>query len=257
MKEFLDKIKDLIAQGNIDNALTQVYNLLSLAASDLKNDAIILRGRLSKLKSDSRKGLLKREDENMELSHISVGTLSLLDDIEAQSEQFKSFIADISESVERIDKTTIPILEDTTIRKKLFVSDSQKATILQRLSNVKERNMSLKALWIDDNLPCTLSEQRLINALNVQIDSAHNSEMAESMIKNTTYHFIVSDMLRNDNPTEGVDFITKLVKQDIYIPAILYITKYNTEKGVPPHVFGVTNKPSELLHLVMDIIERI
>ncbi len=256
MKEFVDKIKDLIAQGNTDNALTQVYNLLSLAASDLKNDAIILRGRLSKLKSDCRKGLLKREDENIELAQITVGILSLLEDIEFQSEQFKRFLSDISESVERVE-TTIPILEDSTIRKNLFVSDNQKATILQRLSNVKERNLSLKALWIDDNLPLTLSEQRLINALNVQIDSAHNSEIAESMIKNTTYHFIVSDMLRNGNPTEGFDFITKLVKQNIHIPAILYITKYNTEKGVPPHVFGVTNKPSELLHLVMDIIERI
>ncbi len=256
MKEFVDKIKDLIAQGNTDNALTQVYNLLSLAASDLKNDAIILRGRLSKLKSDCRKGLLKREDENIELAQITVGILSLLEDIEFQSEQFKRFLSDISESVERVE-TTIPILEDSTIRKNLFVSDNQKATILQRLSNVKERNLSLKALWIDDNLPLTLSEQRLINALNVQIDSAHNSEMAETMIKNATYHFIVSDMLRNGNPTEGFDFITKLVKQNIHMPAILYITKYNTEKGVPPHVFGVTNKPSELLHLVMDIIERI
>jgi Effector-associated domain 11 len=257
MKEFVDKIKDLIAQGNTENALTQVHNLLSLAASDLKNDAIILRGRLSKLKSDCRKGLLKREDENIESSQISMGTLSLLNDIEAQSEQFKRFLADISESVERIDKMTIPILEDTTIRKNLFLSENQKATILQRLSNVKERNLSLKALWIDDNLPCTLSEQRLINALNVEIDSAHNSEMAETMIKNTTYHFIVSDMLRKENPTEGTNFVTKLVKQNIHIPVILYVTKYNIEKGVPPHIFGITNKPSELLHLVMDIIERI
>lgn len=257
MKEFADKITNLLAQGNIDAALTSIHNLLSIAASDLKNDAVILRGRLSKLKSDCRRGIIKREDENIEISQISVGTLSLLEEIQCQSDTFSKFLLDIDESVNRKERGTMPILEASLERKNLIVTEQQKTTILQRLSNVKERNLALKALWIDDNLPCTLSEQRLINALNVEIDSAQSSEMAEAMIKNTTYHFIVSDLVRNGNSNEGYDFIARLVEQNIQIPAILYITQYRPEKGVPPYIFGITNRPSELLHLVMDIIERI
>ena len=256
MEEFVCKINDLLAQGELDNALQQMQNLLSIAVSELKNDAVILRGRLSKLKSDVRKGIINHSDETMEFSKISNGSLGLLDDIQCNATDFNGYLNDINESVTRVDKSAMPTLEESELRKSFYISETQKATILQRMANVKERNLSLRALWIDDNPPCVLSEQRLLNALNVQIDSAFSSENAALMIKNTPYDLIVSDLNRNGNVHEGYEFIKELVEQNIRIPTIFYITKFHEERGVPPYTFGITNRPTELLHLVMDIIER-
>ena len=255
MEEFVCKINDLLAQGELDNALQQMQNLLSIAASDLKNDAVILRGRLSKLKSDVRKGIINHCDETMEFSKISNGTLGLLDDIQCNGAEFNGYLNDINESVTRVDKSALPTLEESELRKNFHITEAQKTTILQRMANVKERNLTLRALWIDDNPPCVLSEQRLLTALNVQIDSAFSSENAALMIKNATYDLIVY-LNRNGNVHEGYEFIKELVEQNIRIPTIFYITKLNEEKGVPPYAFGITNRPTELLHLVMDIIER-
>ena len=256
MEEFICKINDLLAQGELDNALQQMQNLLSIAASDLKNDAVILRGRLSKLKSDVRKGIINHSDETLEFNQISNGTLGLLDDIQSNTAELNNYLNDINESVTRVDKSAMPTLEESELRKNFHITESQKTTILQRMANVKERNLTLRALWIDDNPPCVLSEQRLLTALNVQIDSAFSSENAELMIKNVPYDFIVSDLNRNGNVHEGYEFLKELFAQNIRIPTIFYITKMHEEKGVPPYAFGITNRPTELLHLVMDIIER-
>lgn len=256
MEEFICKINDLLAQGELDNALQQMQNLLSIAASDLKNDAVILRGRLSKLKSDVRKGIINHSDETLEFNQISNGTLGLLDDIQSNAAELNGYLNDINESVTRVDKSAMPTLEESELRKNFHITEAQKTTILQRMANVKERNLTLRALWIDDNPPCVLSEQRLLTALNVQIDSAFSSENAELMIKNVPYDFIVSDLNRNGNVHEGYEFLKELFAQNIRIPTIFYITKMHEEKGVPPYAFGITNRPTELLHLVMDIIER-
>ena len=44
MKEFALKITELVATNETDKALSTMYNLLSVAESELKNDAVILRG---------------------------------------------------------------------------------------------------------------------------------------------------------------------------------------------------------------------
>ena len=256
MKEFLFKINELIAESNIEYALVQIYNLLLVASSDLKNDAIILRGRLSKLKSDVRKGIITHSDEVLEFNKISNSVLGLVDDIQNNASEYEKYLADIDNSVTRADKSSLPELEESELRKNFFLSESQKTRLLQRMANIKERNLALKALWIDDNEPCLLSEQRLISALNVHIDCVHDSYAAEMALKNASYDFIISDLIRNGNTHAGHEFIVKMRSQNIIVPTILYITKLDITRGVPPFIFGITNRPTELLHLVMDIIER-
>jgi len=41
------------------------------------------------------------------------------------------------------------------------------------------------------------------------------------------------------------------------VPVIFYIGYPDPSKGVPPHAFGITHRPDELLHLIMDALERV
>jgi Effector-associated domain 11 len=256
MREFTEKVTALIAQGNIESALNELYNLLALAASDLKNDAVILRGRLSKLHSDKRKGILAHADEVLEFNRISDATLGLLSDMSLDSATLTPYLEDINDSIFR--KTMDAKELDASItRKQMQLSDAQKNALFTRMAAVKDRNSPIRAIWLDDDLGAPeLSEMRLIKALNVQIDRVYDENLVEGMITATPYDLIVSDMKRGENAKAGIDFLEKIVAHNIRVPMIFYVISFKEERGTPPYAFGITNSPSELVHLVMDIIER-
>jgi hypothetical protein len=76
------------------------------------------------------------------------------------------------------------------------------------------------------------------------------------------YNLIISDIKRNNNDKEGLEFYNRLRKLkengelENLPPIIFYITNYNPELGVPPFAFGITNSPLGLTHLVADVYQR-
>jgi Effector-associated domain 11 len=256
MKEFIDKVTAFIADGKIELALNEMYNLLALAAIDLKNDVVILRGRLSKLNSDKRKGILAHADEILEFNRITDATLGLLDDISFNSATLTPFLDDINDSVAR--KTlNAKELDASITRKQMQLSDAQKSALFTRMAAVKDRKTPIHAIWFDDDLGAPeLSEMRLIRALNVQLDRIFDENVVEKMLAEMPYDLIISDMKRGENGKAGIEFLQKLIARNVRLPMIFYIVKMHEERGTPPYAFGITNSPSELVHLVMDVIER-
>ncbi len=256
MKEFEKKITELIALGEIDSALTTEYNLLSVAGSEMKNEATILRGRFSKLNSDKRKGIISREFEILEFNQISNACLELLMEMVKNQDQFNRYLNDMDDSMMRFSKTEND-LDESIIRKRLEVSTPQKIGLWNRMAHVKDKNLKIKALWLDDSgVVVQCSEKRLIEAIGVELDICPNPDKAFDVLLNNAYDFIISDMKRGDDTQAGVTFLKKLVEKRRWIPTIFYITNFHASKGVPPYAFGITNRPNELLHLVMDLIER-
>ena len=76
------------------------------------------------------------------------------------------------------------------------------------------------------------------------------------MLKTKNYELILSDIARNDINDEGLRFHKKLIDESIYIPLVFYTGFVDKEKGVPPYAFGIADLPNELIHLVLDVIER-
>ena len=136
------------------------------------------------------------------------------------------------------------------------VTDAQKEALFRRMAYIKDIKHDIHALWFDDTPDCELSELRLILALGIKLDRAETPERAEKLIDNTSYDFIISDIWQQDNPKGGIEFFNNQIEKGIRIPTIFYITKYDEARGTPPYAFGITNRPNDLLHLVMDIIER-
>jgi Effector-associated domain 11 len=256
MKEFEKKITELINFGEIDSALSAQYNLLSVADSDMKNEPTILRGRLSKLNSDKRKGIISRENENLEFNQITHACLELLKEMVKNQDQFNQYLDDMDDSMNRFSKTESD-LDESIVRKRLEVSTPQKIGLWNRMAHVKDKNLKIKALWLDDSgVAVQCSEKRLIEALGVELHICPDPDKAFDYLLNNPYDFIISDMKRGNDAQAGVTFLKKLVEKKRWIPTIFYITKFHASKGVPPYAFGITNRPNELLHLVMDLIER-
>jgi CheY-like chemotaxis protein len=255
MKEFADKTIALIANGDLPNALTHLLNLLTLADSDLKNDAIILRGRLSKLKSDVRKGIVPHSDEMLEFNRVQNATLDLLNDMNAEAAVFTPFLNDVDDSISRhtLLETELAV---SAQRKRLAVSEPQKNALFSRIAYVKERAIPFRILWVHDFPTHDISEFRLVNALGVESVYARTSDLAIDFLQKQAFDLIISDIDRDGNRHEGIDFLNRLKELNLLKPLIFYIANYDDTRGTPPKTFGITNRPNELLHLVMDVIER-
>ena len=81
------------------------------------------------------------------------------------------------------------------------------------------------------------------------------------MLRQTHYDLVISDIAREGAADEGLRFLSAMRRPDngrptIFRPTIFYVGLYDAAKGIPPYAFGITNSPDELLHYVMDVLER-
>ncbi len=132
----------------------------------------------------------------------------------------------------------------------------------QRVINRARKNASLfrgtHILWIDDFPDSPTNERMMLKSLLVTVDMAQNTVEAEKMLraKDKKYDLIISDMKRGDDAQAGLNFLKAYAKQKERVPVIFYIGNPDSSKGVPAHAFGITHRPDELLHLIMDALER-
>jgi len=80
----MDRIRDLIAKGKLDQALTllsEQYN---------SNEITLLQGRIKKLNRDNRMGILTNSEANLERNKITAATLDLLTELAKEKEEASS-----------------------------------------------------------------------------------------------------------------------------------------------------------------------
>ena len=74
------------------------------------------------------------------------------------------------------------------------------------------------------------------------------------------FDVILSDISRElpaPDPTAGLTMLTRLRNAGFQQPVIYYVGRPNPEAGVPAGAFGVTNRPDQLLQLVVDALSRV
>jgi hypothetical protein len=82
-KMILQKIKDLVGENRLRKALTALENALP---QSLQHQVVELKRQLTALESDSRIGLLTYSEEGTRRTKISLGILSLADEINSKTE---------------------------------------------------------------------------------------------------------------------------------------------------------------------------
>ncbi len=244
MEDILAELTDHISKNEINLALNKMNSIFSFANSELTNDTILLQAQLAKLKSDARKGILNYEAENFRNNKILNSTIELIDELKNNPDIFDKF--------SKIDKELDKATENSDFTSRI----RRKNALYERLSHIKEKGKSIKAIWIDDNPKNNYKESRILKAIGVNIEIAKSSAKALVLLKNNKYDLILSDVNRDGNENEGYEFHLNLIKNKIDIPLIFYTRFVDRSKGVPPYAFGITHLPNKLLHLVADVIQR-
>ncbi|MFK7807803.1 MAG: response regulator [Saprospiraceae bacterium] len=245
MKDTVVQLKELVSNNEMTKVLAKLQSIFALADSELATDAILLSARFNKLKSNIRRGILAQSEIDLVENKIAYAALSLIEELENDPEQFKQF-DQVEEKIQHDSK------EKTNMPLPNFLQDA----LVQRMGFIKQKKLSLKALWIDDNSGFQTYEKELLKTIGVHFDTAHSSEDARKIMNHSDYDFIISDISRGKNSKAGIDFLNSLIADEKETPVIFYAAALDFSLGTPPYSFGMTNLVSELLHLVMDIVER-
>jgi hypothetical protein len=126
--------------------------------------------------------------------------------------------------------------------------------VMQRLSRGKDLLQGASVLWVDDHPEGNRWEIAALEAAGVRVRTVETTRAALAVLPEG-YHLVISDVARGANSREGLDALPALARVAPGIRVILYVGKF--QPAVPPGAFGITNRPDELLHLVMDALERI
>jgi len=128
--------------------------------------------------------------------------------------------------------------------------------VLRRAEMVAPVLQGARVLWVDDNPDNNLYERMTLDSLGVTIDLAFSTGEALSMLSRTKYDVVISDMERNGVTDEGLRLLRQMQERRSYLKTVLYTFNLKPETGIPQGAFGITERPDELLHYILDILER-
>lgn len=138
------------------------------------------------------------------------------------------------------------------------VTNKERSLVLRRAQRMMTITQGAQILWVDDAPDNNVYLRGLLRSLGIFVDLAKNTFDAVSMAALTKYDVVISDMKRDGDSKAGIKLLAELQQRnlDAYRWTVFYFSQYDPSRGVPTYAFGATNRPDELVHLVMDILER-
>ena len=135
------------------------------------------------------------------------------------------------------------------------VTPDERSQVLRRAQTVVPAlEPGAQILWVDDHPEYNLSERRMLQSLRIFIDEALSTEQALARFERVEYDLVVSDMSRDGDDQAGLRLLAEIRNRGIEAPVIFYVGRI--DPSVPPGAFGITVRPDELLHYILDVLER-
>jgi hypothetical protein len=122
----------------------------------------------------------------------------------------------------------------------------------RRLTRERALVQGARLLWIDDLPDRNHAEINLLESVGAHVNAETTSAAAESAMNQVVYDLIVSDIDRERDKAAGIKFAEKLTSNSP--PIIFYVGA--AQKPAPPSAFGLTDRPDELVHLILDALAR-
>ena len=136
------------------------------------------------------------------------------------------------------------------------VTETERTRLLRRADFAAELLRGAQVLWVDDHPNNNLNERQILRSYGVFIDLARSTEEALEMLQAIRYDLIVSDMGRQGIKDEGLRLLETIQRSTQPRPLIFY-TIYSPEmRQRTGTAFAITNRPDQLLHYIIDVLER-
>jgi CheY-like chemotaxis protein len=134
---------------------------------------------------------------------------------------------------------------------------------LRRARHARRVLEGSRVLWIDDRPERLAAEQRTLEALGASVARARDTlevlERLHELQAGATpgsFDVILSDIARHDSASAGTDELPLLKRAAPGTPVIFYVNRLTAGAERPAGSVGITDDPGELLHLILDVLER-
>lgn len=129
-------------------------------------------------------------------------------------------------------------------------------TVHRRAGVVQPLIRGRRVLWVDDQPSNNFYERMALAEMGLSVDVGLSSDEGLRAAAYLPPDVIVSDMERNGHPDAGMEFLHAVRAHGIHSPVIFYIGEVDEARGVPVGAFAITDRPDEVLHLILDALER-
>ncbi|WP_241518774.1 response regulator [Streptomyces sp. CB03238] len=136
------------------------------------------------------------------------------------------------------------------------VTPHARRTALGRLEHAADLLSDGRILWVDDHPEGNAPLMELFRTAGMHIDPARSTEEAAPLLRRRSYDVVISDMERHGDPQAGTTLLRLLEQYGVRTPVLIYTGNWNPERGVDRRIFAATTAPVELVHYVIDLMER-
>lgn len=126
---------------------------------------------------------------------------------------------------------------------------------LRRAELVASVLRGARILWVDDHPENNAWERELLRSLGVVIVLVENTRSALACLETESFDVLISDIRRDDQSVDGINGATEIRHASPMLPIVFYVQDVTSDRPPAP-ASGITNEPNELLHLLLDRLER-
>ncbi|MFI5978537.1 response regulator [Streptomyces sp. NPDC051452] len=148
------------------------------------------------------------------------------------------------------------LLDQATAAANVTVRASTRRGALRRLEHAAEVLEGGKILWVDDHPEQNTALIELFRTTGMEVDTALSTDEALMDLRRHSYDIILSDIGRAGDPQAGITLLDELEQLGIDTPAVLFTAWFDDTTGSPRRAFAVTEVPDEVVHYVIDLMER-
>jgi CheY-like chemotaxis protein len=136
------------------------------------------------------------------------------------------------------------------------VSDDQATVLGARISRAAELVRRARLLWVDDQPANNQYERRYLRSAGMTIVNATTTDDALRVLDEFDFDVVITDMSRPESATAGLDLARRMRSAGHDQPVVAYVGRVDRGKPTPVELFGITARPDDLVHLILDALER-
>lgn len=137
------------------------------------------------------------------------------------------------------------------------VTASERRGVLGRLDHAASYLQDGRILWVDDVPENNRYLTRLFGEFGMQVDSARSTEEALHLLGHRSYDMVLTDIRRGNDPQAGIRMLQEFRDHGINLPVVIHAAQFDSRLGIDSLAFAGTNRPDEVVHYVIDLMERI
>jgi hypothetical protein len=158
--------------------------------------------------------------------------------------------AGVGLTFDAVDRTLAELADERGIE----MAPSARRRIFNRARRLAKLLRRTQLLWVDDSPGRNVRERRLMRDFGVFVDLALSNDEAEKRFLETPYDVVISDIKREKGES-GLALPDRLARADPRRPPVIfYVTEL--EDGTPHGAVDITNRPDELMDLILDCVEK-